>query len=711
MAKNVIEFAIQAKDEFSSNMGAMSASLDDIGKRFAIVTGAVAAATAAFVAAVKPTLDMADSHAKAAAKIGTTTEEFGRLAFAAKFSNVSNEQLVASLGFLNKTMGEAKAGAQQQAAALRALGVTAKNPHDAFLQVVDALNKIEDQQLKTAIGTKVLGDGMRNLAPLFRGGSQAIREMGDEAVRTGNTFTDDLGAAAEITNDNIAAMWATITGGLNQAVKPLIPAMAEATSRWYEFSKSSQAVEVGILVARSALSGLFNLLKAFGDIALTVGEGVATTFKVVGSVIGGAVAAIAALIEGDFEGAARILDVAFEDVTDTINKSATALEEVWKEQKDAAVETGGAVVQSTAKIGEGWSMVTEKTTKAKDAQLEFSASVYDTVESFDALADKWKEQEQHQNALAKAEDDFRMQKEAAHTEAMSAADERIAKLNEIQAMQIAYNLSEEEAERLRIERVKEASDAYFAMGVMLEEQLLAMGNVQFQVAEMMTNTVMNMTNSISQAIASAIVTGESLSQAFKNIMKSVATEIIAQLIRIGIQRLILAALGATAARTQAAAEMSKSLASVYLNSFASAAAIPFIGAFIAPGVAAANLGTAAGGAAAAMSLGTAMGGAAHGGLDFVPEETTYLLQRGERVLSPRQNQDLNEFMSEGGNGGGAVTIGTVEIHVLENATNAEVFARMDAVQLREALGQPVVDALDQMFKVGVVPQFARNLGA
>lgn len=711
MAKNVIEFAIQAKDEFSSNIDGMLASLDDIGKRFLVVTGAVAAATAAFAAAVRPTLDMADAHSKAAQKVGVTTEEFGRLAFAAKFSDVSNEQLTASLAFLNRTMGEAAAGAKQEAAALRALGVTAKNPHDAFLQVVDALGKVEDQQTRAALGAKVLGRGFTELTPLVNSGSQAIREMGDEAVRTGNTFTNELGAAAEATNDNLAAMWATMVGGLNQAVKPIIPAMAEATGRWVEFSRSSQLVETGILVARSALSGLFNLLRAFGDLALTVGEGVATTFKVVGSIIGGAVAAIAKLIEGDFEGAARVLDAAFEDVGDTINKSAAALNEVWKEQKDAAQDTGSIVAQSTAKIGEGWRVVEEKTKKAKDAQLEFSASVYDTVESFDALAEKWKEQEAYQNALAKAEDEFRMQKEAAHTEAMSAADERLAKLQEIQMMQLAYNLSEEEAERLRIERVKEASDAYFAMGVMLEEQLLAMGNVQFQVAEMMTNTVMNMTNSISQAIASAIVTGESLSQAFKNIMKSVATEIISQLIRIGIQRLILAALGATAARTQAAAEMSKSLAQVYLNSFASAAAIPFIGAFIAPGVAAANLGTAIGGAAGAMATGSAMGGAAHGGLDFVPEETTYLLQRGERVLSPRQNQDLNEFMSEGGNGSGAVTIGTVEIHVLENATNAEVFARMDAVQLREALGQPVVDALDQMFKVGVVPQFARNLGA
>lgn len=50
--------------------------------------------------------------------------------------------------------------------------------------------------------------------------------------------------------------------------------------------------------------------------------------------------------------------------------------------------------------------------------------------------------------------------------------------------------------------------------------------------------------------------------------------------------------------------------------------------------------------------------AAHGGLDFVPAEQTYLLDRGERVLSPRQNEDFTEAM-EGGWGGGTV----IHLHV------------------------------------------------
>jgi hypothetical protein len=48
--------------------------------------------------------------------------------------------------------------------------------------------------------------------------------------------------------------------------------------------------------------------------------------------------------------------------------------------------------------------------------------------------------------------------------------------------------------------------------------------------------------------------------------------------------------------------------------------------------------------------------AAHGGLDYVPAETTYLLDRGERVVSPKQNEDLTDFLSGGGSGEGGLTV-------------------------------------------------------
>ncbi|PCK48623.1 hypothetical protein A2J14_33325 [Pseudomonas aeruginosa] len=50
----------------------------------------------------------------------------------------------------------------------------------------------------------------------------------------------------------------------------------------------------------------------------------------------------------------------------------------------------------------------------------------------------------------------------------------------------------------------------------------------------------------------------------------------------------------------------------------------------------------------------AFAGIAHGGIDNIPKESTWLLDAGERVLSPNQNRDLTAFLSrEGGASAGA----------------------------------------------------------
>jgi len=86
----------------------------------------------------------------------------------------------------------------------------------------------------------------------------------------------------------------------------------------------------------------------------------------------------------------------------------------------------------------------------------------------------------------------------------------------------------------------------------------------------------------------------------------------------------------------------------YSNTFNAISAIPLVGPYLAAPMAI---------AASAMQVASAAGiqgmaipsvsGVAHGGLDYVPKESTYLLDEGERVLSPKQNKDLVKFMSEG----------------------------------------------------------------
>lgn len=122
------------------------------------------------------------------------------------------------------------------------------------------------------------------------------------------------------------------------------------------------------------------------------------------------------------------------------------------------------------------------------------------------------------------------------------------------------------------------------------------------------------------------------------------------------QQLIMATASQTATTAEGGRKVAEGTASANnaaIKSYESLAGIPIIGP---------ALGFAAAAASWAFSLPlisnikAAFGGAAHGGLTNVPNEQTYLLQRGERVLSPRQNQDLTNYLAQGGQGGDNVQI-------------------------------------------------------
>lgn len=78
-------------------------------------------------------------------------------------------------------------------------------------------------------------------------------------------------------------------------------------------------------------------------------------------------------------------------------------------------------------------------------------------------------------------------------------------------------------------------------------------------------------------------------------------------------------------------------------------------------------------------------GIAHGGLDNVPAEATYLLQKDERVLSPKQNKDLVKFMANGQK----ASAGNITIN---NNSRAEVRAHT------APNGEVTVDMVDKMIE-------------
>ncbi|QGT82921.1 phage tail tape measure protein [Pseudomonas coronafaciens] len=206
-------------------------------------------------------------------------------------------------------------------------------------------------------------------------------------------------------------------------------------------------------------------------------------------------------------------------------------------------------------------------------------------------------------------------------------------------------------------------------------------------------------NVFSDVVTGAKDAGDAIADFTGNMSKSVInalSDMAAQwLIYQGIQ-LLVGKSGQSAAATGLIANAQAASAQAALNAYASTAGIPLIGPAAAP---AAALAAAAATAPMVASVSaSALMGMAHNGIDNIPKEGTWLLDRGERVLNPNQNRDLTSYLADksgtGGVGGTPITINApVTVQAQPGVSDADAMRQGKAAG--EALAQEVRSVLQR----------------
>lgn len=113
---------------------------------------------------------------------------------------------------------------------------------------------------------------------------------------------------------------------------------------------------------------------------------------------------------------------------------------------------------------------------------------------------------------------------------------------------------------------------------------------------------------------------------------------------------------------------------------------------------------------------TSLTGMAHSGIDQIPREGTWLLDKGERVLSPRQNSDLTSYLKQAntapaGAGGGQPVQINVEVHIASDGTaqtQVDGAGAQQGRQLGEMIAGQVQQALAREMRQGGLLWNQRN---
>lgn len=94
----------------------------------------------------------------------------------------------------------------------------------------------------------------------------------------------------------------------------------------------------------------------------------------------------------------------------------------------------------------------------------------------------------------------------------------------------------------------------------------------------------------------------------------------------------------------AVAQAMLNIPSAYSKAYDAVVGTPYVGPYIAPAIGAAAAALQVAQAASIKSVG--LTGMAHDGINNIPEEGTWLLNKGERVLNPSQNRDLTNYLNQ-----------------------------------------------------------------
>lgn len=284
-----------AIDELAGKLGinlpdGISKSLNGLGGMDKAVLASIAgfAAMVAAIAEVEQKLiSLTQEQAAAAGEIqdlsmqtSLSTETIQEYQYASELIGVSFDTLVGAHTRMIRSMSDAQSGTESAVETWRKLGVSIvdtngnlRNSEAVFMEVMEALGNVENATERDAIAMEVFGRSAQDLNPLIIQGTDAFRDLCDEAHEIGRVLTDvELEALAQV-DDALLRHNESIEAGKNAIALEFAPAL----QAFYESSGNG---------LRQLSEGFANsgLVSVFGSL-LELVSALSPAFEILGDVL------------------------------------------------------------------------------------------------------------------------------------------------------------------------------------------------------------------------------------------------------------------------------------------------------------------------------------------------------------------------------------------------------------------------------------------
>lgn len=195
----------------------------------------------------KAGIDAADALNDMSQRTGVAVKTLAEYKLAATLADTSLDDLAKGIQRLTLSQGQAAQGGKAQAEALQRLGITARDPQQAFEQLADAVANSNDPTRIAVDLNALLGRSYVNLLPLLQGGSKALRESAAASADFSDAMVRLAPEAARL-NDQLDALKLNAAGAGAAILSKLVPALNDAFER------------IGLVKNLIVAGGLFNTL-------------------------------------------------------------------------------------------------------------------------------------------------------------------------------------------------------------------------------------------------------------------------------------------------------------------------------------------------------------------------------------------------------------------------------------------------------------------
>lgn len=195
---------------------------------------------AGLVAFAKNGIDAADALKDMSDRLGVSVKDLASFKLAAEQNGTELETLGKGIARLTRSIGEAEGGNKKLGEALKALGITARDPKEAFFQLADATEKIQDPAKRAALLSQVLGKSYQDLIPFLSQGSEELRKSA-QGSETFAQAMERLAPDADLLNDNLAKLKENAAGFAATLLGPVAKAMNETIEGFKRIDRLSDA--------------------------------------------------------------------------------------------------------------------------------------------------------------------------------------------------------------------------------------------------------------------------------------------------------------------------------------------------------------------------------------------------------------------------------------------------------------------------------------